>query len=311
MCFLSCISRFLFFVYGTLGPAWHTYKTLNSGDEEFLAWAKYWIVYAFLVTFEVLADIFLSWLPLYMPTKFLLVLWIVLSAPSANVWIFDAILRPMLAKRQEQIDHFLHRGKDKLLSDAFSSMTQLLARSQTSVLPFMSHLWSRSSTSLPDPVSANDLVDATGGGGGGGMVSEDTDSPTASLRTSAQNLSSGSSPVDSLMFVIDESEEIQVGISKATTQLHLDKSVNDLTKKNIMSLESSGILNRRHQRNTKISKTPNNESASSISSKTKLNTQKEDFHDDVEDLLAKSRIEANGQEVRQQRQPTLANRRRH
>ncbi|XP_017002985.3 receptor expression-enhancing protein 1 [Drosophila takahashii] len=307
MCFFSCISRFLFFVYGTLGPAWHTYKTLNSGDEEFLAWAKYWIVYAFLVTFEVLADIFLSWLPLYMPTKFLLVLWIVLSAPSANVWIFDAILRPMLAKRQEQIDHFLHRGKDKLLSDAFSSVTHLLARSQTTVLPFMSHLWSRSSTSLPDPVTANDLVDATGGGAGG-LASEDTDSPTASLRTSAQNLSSGSSPVDSLMFVNDDSEEIQMGISKATTQLHLDKSVNDLAKKNIMSMESSGILNRRNQRKPRISKTPNNESATGISSKAKLNAQKEDFHDDVEDLLAKARIEANGQEVRQQRQ--LTNRRR-
>ncbi|XP_037715991.1 receptor expression-enhancing protein 1 [Drosophila subpulchrella] len=309
MCFFSCITRFLFFVYGTLGPAWHTYKTLNSGDEEFLAWAKYWIVYAFLVTIEVLADIFLSWLPLYMPTKFLLVLWIVLTAPSANVWIFDAILRPILAKRQEQIDHFLHQGKDKLLSDALSSMTNLLSRSQTVVLPFMTHLWSRSNSSLPNPVSSNDLVDATRGGGGGGiMASDDTDSASASVRTSPQNLSSGSSPVDSLMYVNGESEEIPVGISKATTQLRSDQSVNDLAKKSILSLQSSAILNRRVQRKPKIFKVSNDESATGISSKTKLNAQKDDFHDDVEDLLAKSRIEANGQEVRQQRQQ--ANRRR-
>ncbi|XP_016953520.1 receptor expression-enhancing protein 1 [Drosophila biarmipes] len=308
MCFFSCITRFLFFVYGTLGPAWHTYKTLNSGDEEFLAWAKYWIVYAFLVTIEVLADIFFSWLPLYMPTKFLLVLWIVLAAPSANVWIFDAILRPILAKRQEQIDHFLHRGKDKLLSDAISSMTQLLSSSQAVVLPFMTHLWSRSRSSLPDPVRSNDLVYATGGGGGVVMASDDTDSASASVRTSAQNLSSGSSPADSLMYVNHNSEEIQVGVSKATTQLRADHSVKDLAKKHILSLESSGILNRRVQRKPKIFKASNDESAIGISSETKLTSQKEDLHDDVEDLLAKSRIEANGQEVRQQRQ--LGNRRR-
>ncbi|XP_001976464.3 receptor expression-enhancing protein 1 [Drosophila erecta] len=284
MCFLSLMSQFLFFVYGTMGPAWHTYKTLNSGDEEFLAWAKYWIVYAFLITFEVLADAFLSWLPLYMPTKLLLVLWIVLSAPSANVWMFDAILRPVLSKRQEQIDHFLHQGKDKLLSDALSSMTQLLGRSQTVVLPFMAKLWTRSSTS--PLMSSNLLQDATGEGIGG-RPSEDTDSANASV----QNLSSGSSPVGSLENLNDDSGEIQVGASKATTHLQTDKSESDLAKHNLFSPESHRILHRRVQRKVKT--------AMCISSATKS----DHLHDDVEDLLVKSRIETSGQEVRHQRQP--------
>ncbi|KMY96117.1 receptor expression-enhancing protein 2 [Drosophila simulans] len=271
MCFFGLVSQFLFFVYGTMGPAWQTYKTLNSGDEEFLAWAKYWIVYAFLVTFEVLADLFLSWLPLYMPTKLLLVLWIVLSAPAANVWIFDAILRPVLAKRQEQIDHFLHRGKEKLLSDAIASMTQLVAQSQI-VLPLVSNFWSRSSTA---PVQ-----DSTGEGIGG-RTSEDSDSANVSV----QNLSSGSSPVGSLEHLRDDSDELQVGVSKATTHLQAKQSQTDV------SSDSPRMLTRRAQRKFK--------NAIAISSATKL----EDLHDEVEDLLAKSRMETSGQEVRQQRQP--------
>ncbi|XP_016973902.1 receptor expression-enhancing protein 2 [Drosophila rhopaloa] len=303
MYLFSCLSRFLFFVYGTLGPAWHTYKTLNSGDEEFLAWAKYWIVYAFLVTAEVLADTFLSWLPLYMPTKFLLVLWIVLTAPGANVWIFDAILRPVLAKRQEQIDHFLHRGKDKLLSDVFVSMSQLLVRSRTVVLPFMSQLWSKSRPSLLGAENFNDLVDASGV-----RASEDADSASTSVRTSAQNLSSYSSPVGSLMIVNDDFEETQVGVSRATTDLHSEQSLSDVAKNNIVSLESSGILNRRVQRKSRISKTSTDEPTTAFSSKTNLTGQKDELYDDVGDLLAKSVIEATCQETRQHLQPV--NRRR-
>ncbi|XP_043644403.1 receptor expression-enhancing protein 1 [Drosophila teissieri] len=282
MCLFSLLSQFLFFVYGTMRPAWHTYKTLNSGDEEFLAWAKYWIVYAFLITFEVLADVFLSWLPLYMPTKLILVLWIVLSAPSANVWMFDAILRPVLTRRQEQIDHFLNRGKDKLLSDALSSMTQLVARSQ--LLPFVAKLWSRSS---PTPLMSANLMQDVTGEGIGGRPSEDTDSATASV----QNLSSASSPVGSLENLHVDSEEIQVGASKATTHLQPNKSQTDLAKKNFLSPESQRVFNRRAQRKFKTEM--------GISSATKL----EYLHDDVEDLLVKSRIETSGQEVRQQRQP--------
>ncbi|KAI8039888.1 uncharacterized protein LOC128253936 [Drosophila gunungcola] len=290
MCLLSCLSRLLFFVYGTLGPAWHTYKTLNNGDAMFLAWAKYWVVYAFLVTFEVLADTFLSWLPLYMPTKFFLILWIVLTAPAANVWIFDAVLSPVLARRQEQIDHFLHRGQDKLLDDVYVWMTQLLSRNQTNALPFVSHLWSRSSTD-----KSGDLVEATGV-----AASEDPDSAPSSVRTSAQNLSSYSSPVGSLLGVNgDDFEGTQVGVSRATTELHSAQSLNDLVEKNIKLLESSVILNHRVKRKSKISKTSNEE----LPTKTNRNAQKEELYDDVEDLLAKSRIGTTDKEVGQQRQP--------
>ncbi|XP_017045438.1 receptor expression-enhancing protein 2 [Drosophila ficusphila] len=309
MCIFSLVSRILFFVYGTLGPAWHTYKTLNSGDDEFLGWVKYWIVYAFLVTFEVLADAFLSWMPLYMPTKFLLVLWIVLSAPGANVWIFDAILRPVLAKRQEQIDHFLHRGKDKLLSDVFAGMSQMVVRSRTVAMPFVSHLLTRSTTSLPPPKDSGVAADLPGGVAA--RVSEDSDSASASIGNFAQTRSSYSSPAGSSI-ILNDDEEIHVEASKATTHLHAHPSLSELARKNnIMSLEPSDILSRRIQRKPKMTKTSADESATI--SKTKQPAQKEELHDDVEDLLAKSQIETAGQDVRQQRQSvnrrrlTLAN----
>ncbi|KAH8401239.1 hypothetical protein KR009_003945 [Drosophila setifemur] len=294
MCFFSCVTRFIFFVYGTLGPAYHTYKTLNSGDDEFLAWAKYWIVYAFLVSIEVLADTFLIWLPLYMPTKLLLVLCIVVSAPAANVWMFDAILRPVLSKRQEQIDHFLHRGKDKLLSDILETASQLLIRSQNVALPFISHMWARSTTALR---SSRSVVDAAAKSG------EDSESPTGSDVTSAHNLSSGSSPIASSTLVVEGDDNFNITDSKASIypqdNLKIDQALNEPTKKIIMSLDTSSILQRRFPRKQKLGVRVND---GPTPSRTNLSNQRVELFDDVENMLAKSKNEVQGQDVRLQRQ---------
>lgn len=294
MCFFSCVTRFLFFMYGTLGPAYHTYKTLNTGDEAFLAWAKYWIVYAFLVTIEVLADTFFSWLPLYTPTKLLLVLWIVLSAPAANVWMFDAILRPVLSRRQEQIDNFLHRGKDKFLGDILNLSTSLAVRSRSVVLPFMSQLWRRPSLLR---TTEDDLAIKAG---------DDNESHEGSERTSGNNVSICSSPLASSTFANDDSDAFQLCLSKASTHLQAAQlsahSLRDLSKnKPMQSLPFQSPIIVRNRVPRKVGKKLTEEAHHP--SKTNLPPAKEEFFDDVEDLLAKTKNEPHGQDVRVQRQP--------
>ncbi|KAH8318303.1 hypothetical protein KR074_002049 [Drosophila pseudoananassae] len=285
MCFFNCVTRFLFFMYGTLGPAYHTYKTLNTGDDAFLAWAKYWIVYAFLITIEVLADTFISWLPLYTPTKLLLVLWIVLSAPAANVWMFDAIVRPVLSRRQEQIDNFLNRGKDKFLGDIVNLMKWLVVRGRAFVVPFITQMWIRGIMKSPE----DDLAAAIG---------EDNESHEGSEQTSAKNLSICSSPLASSNFANDDSDAFQLSVSKASTHLHhhSSHSLNDLPRNKLV--QSPIFMQRKVSRKMgkRLTEEAHHRSGSTLS------LSKEEFFDDVEDLLAKTQNETLSQDLHEQRQ---------
>ncbi|KAH8233149.1 hypothetical protein KR026_004760 [Drosophila bipectinata] len=289
MCIFSCVTRFLFFIYGTLGPAYQTYKTLNTGDNAFLAWAKYWIVYAFLITIEVLADTFFSWLPLYTPTKLLLVLWIVLSAPAANVWMFDAILRPVLSTRQDQIDNFLNRGKDKILGDIVHLMTLLVMRGRGVVVPFIAQMWNKGSTMK----STEDDLAATNG--------EDNESHEGSEQTSAKNLSICSSPLVSSTFANDDSDVFQLSVSKASTHLHHQSSLSlhDLPRKKLVRpIPCQSPMQRRVSR--KVGKRLTEEAHHPSGSNLAL--PKEELFDDVEDLLAKTQNETPSQDVHVQHQ---------
>lgn len=290
MCFFSYASRLVFYIYGTLGPAYHTYKTLNNGDDEFLAWAKYWIVYAFLVSIELVTDAFLSWMTIYMPIKLFLMLWIVLTAPSANVWMFDAIVHPVLANRQERIDQFLNRGKYKLLNDSLGAVSQMCIHGRTFMRPLISQFWSKSNFSLGGRNNLVELEDLTGGG----IVenAQDSDASTASVQTSRLNVCSRPSPNVSFTHINDPAEELQQ-----------KQSLNDLAK-NTISPDPSGVLRRRVVRKGKQSKVPDTIN----SSQTNLTSPKKKLYDDVEDLLATTRIEPDGQDVRQHRQPGNRNR---
>ncbi|KAH8336962.1 hypothetical protein KR059_009299 [Drosophila kikkawai] len=297
MCLLSYASRLVFFIYGTLGPAYHTYKTLNNGDDEFLAWAKYWIVYAFLITIELVADALLSWVAIYMPIKMIFMLWIVMTAPTANVWIFDAILHPFLTKRQDQIDQFLNRGKYKFLNDSLKTLSQMCVHGRTFVRPLISHWWSKSNMALGVSHNQETLTSATGGEGA--EKGQDSDASSTSVQTSRVNVCTRSSPLTSFTHIADNTENMQPA-------LHSNRSLNELAE-NVISPEPSSATVRR-QILRKVKTLSKKDSGASFPSQSSLTTPKNKLYDDVEDLIATSRIEPDGQDVRQHRQ--LGNRNR-
>ncbi|XP_064551868.1 receptor expression-enhancing protein 3 [Drosophila montana] len=143
MCFFGFITRFLVIIFGILVPARYTHKAL--GEEELNAWGKYWVVYAWLVCMEVAGDTLFNWLPLYVETKLLIVLWLVISAPQASVWVFDSILNPLLGRYMLRIDDILLHGKRHLLGDALSYSLQLCSRSMDTIVPKISEIWKRAS----------------------------------------------------------------------------------------------------------------------------------------------------------------------
>ncbi|XP_032292725.1 receptor expression-enhancing protein 3 [Drosophila virilis] len=143
MCFFGFITRFLVIIFGILVPARYTHKAL--GVEELNAWGKYWVVYAWLVCMEVAGDTLFNWLPLYAETKLLIVLWLVISAPQASVWVFDSILSPLLGRYMTRIDDILLHGKRHLLRDALSYTVQLCSSSIDTLVPKISLIWKKAS----------------------------------------------------------------------------------------------------------------------------------------------------------------------
>lgn len=137
MCFFSIITRFLIIVFGILRPARCTQMAL--GGMELTSWAKYWVVYAFLVSLELVGDTFFAWMPVYAETKLLVVLWLVASAPQSSVWVFDTILNPLLNRHMPKVEHVLKHDKRHLLS--FTS--NFCKQSLNAVLPVVSKFWNK------------------------------------------------------------------------------------------------------------------------------------------------------------------------
>ncbi|XP_012666459.1 receptor expression-enhancing protein 1 isoform X2 [Otolemur garnettii] len=56
------ISRLVVLVFGTLYPAYYSYKAVKSKDiKEYVKWMMYWIIFALFTTAETFTDIFLCW----------------------------------------------------------------------------------------------------------------------------------------------------------------------------------------------------------------------------------------------------------
>ncbi|XP_030560781.1 putative HVA22-like protein g [Drosophila novamexicana] len=158
MCFFGFVTRVLVIVFGVIVPARHTQNAL--GEEELNAWAKYWIVYAWLICIELFGDALFSWLPLYVEAKLLVVLWVVIAAPQSSVWVFDEILDPLLIRHLPQIDELLQRSKRYLLGDAISHSSELCFRSLDTISSIVSQIW-HTPSATPDNDAHSVLSTAT------------------------------------------------------------------------------------------------------------------------------------------------------
>ncbi|XP_064551991.1 uncharacterized protein LOC135437845 [Drosophila montana] len=158
MCFFGFVTRVLVIIFGVILPARHTQNAL--GEEELNAWAKYWVVYAWLICIELVGDSMFNWLPLYAEAKLLIVLWVVIAAPQSSVWVFDEVLDPLMTRYMPQIDDLLRRSKRYLLGDAMIHSSELCYRSLDSISSLVSQIW-LTPISTPDNDSHEVLNTAT------------------------------------------------------------------------------------------------------------------------------------------------------
>ncbi|XP_033182175.1 receptor expression-enhancing protein 1 isoform X1 [Anabas testudineus] len=108
------ISRLVVLVFGTLYPAYSSYKAVKSKDvKEYVKWMMYWIIFALFTTVEVFTDMFLCWLPFYYELKIAFVVWLLSPYTKGSSVLYRKFVHPTLSSKEKDIDDYICQAKDK------------------------------------------------------------------------------------------------------------------------------------------------------------------------------------------------------
>ncbi|XP_017839049.1 receptor expression-enhancing protein 2 isoform X5 [Drosophila busckii] len=118
----SLISRLIILFFGTLYPAYASYKAVRTKNvKEYVKWMMYWIVFAFFTCIETFTDIFLAWFPFYYEIKVVIVLWLLSPATKGSSTLYRKFVHPMLTRREQEIDEYLNQARER----GYSAVLQL------------------------------------------------------------------------------------------------------------------------------------------------------------------------------------------
>ncbi|XP_011693336.1 PREDICTED: uncharacterized protein LOC105453244 isoform X2 [Wasmannia auropunctata] len=111
----SIVSRLVILVFGTLYPAYASYKAVRTKNvKEYVKWMMYWIVFALFTCAETFTDVFFSfWFPFYYEIKIILVLWLLSPATKGSSILYRRFVHPALIRREAEIDEALARATEQ------------------------------------------------------------------------------------------------------------------------------------------------------------------------------------------------------
>ncbi|KAG5831131.1 receptor expression-enhancing protein 3-like isoform X1 [Anguilla anguilla] len=106
------ISRAVVLIFGTLYPAYYSYKAVKSKNvKEYVRWMMYWIVFALYTVVETITDLSLSWFPLYYELKIAFVVWLLSPYTRGASLIYRKFLHPLLSSKEREIDDYIVQAK--------------------------------------------------------------------------------------------------------------------------------------------------------------------------------------------------------
>ncbi|ELU09427.1 hypothetical protein CAPTEDRAFT_156801 [Capitella teleta] len=110
----AIISRVVILVFGTLYPAYASYKAVKTKNvKEYVKWMMYWIVFALFTCVETVGDLFISWIPFYYELKIIFVLWLLSPATKGSSILYRKFVHPQLTKREKEIDAAIAKASDQ------------------------------------------------------------------------------------------------------------------------------------------------------------------------------------------------------
>ncbi|KAE8628809.1 hypothetical protein XENTR_v10000235 [Xenopus tropicalis] len=108
------ISRLVVLIFGTLYPAYFSYKAVKSKDiKEYVKWMMYWIIFALFMTVETFTDLFLCWFPFYYELKIAFVAWLLSPYTKGSSLLYRKFVHPTLSSKEKEIDECLLQAKDR------------------------------------------------------------------------------------------------------------------------------------------------------------------------------------------------------
>lgn len=108
------ISRTVVLFFGTLYPAYYSYKAVKTKNvKEYVRWMMYWIVFALYTVVETITDLTLAWFPLYYELKIAFVIWLLSPYTRGASLIYRKCLHPLLSSREKEIDEYIVQAKER------------------------------------------------------------------------------------------------------------------------------------------------------------------------------------------------------
>ncbi|KAI3964699.1 hypothetical protein MKW92_007869 [Papaver armeniacum] len=147
----SFLTRGLIMAFGYAYPAYECYKVVEKNKpeiEQLRFWCQYWILVAMLTIFERLADIFVSWVPMYCEAKFALFIYLWYPKTKGATYVYDSFFRPYIAQHEKEIDRNLLELKTSAGDLAIHYGQTAVAYGQTRFFEIMHYIASQT-TSRP------------------------------------------------------------------------------------------------------------------------------------------------------------------
>ncbi|XP_028315895.1 receptor expression-enhancing protein 2 [Gouania willdenowi] len=108
------ISRVVILIFGTLYPAYASYKAVKTKSvKEYVKWMMYWIVFALFSTAETVTDLLLSWFPFYFELKIAFVIWLLSPYTKGSGVLYRKFIHPTLSTKEKEIDDYIAQAKDR------------------------------------------------------------------------------------------------------------------------------------------------------------------------------------------------------
>ncbi|KAK1164627.1 receptor expression-enhancing protein 3-like [Acipenser oxyrinchus oxyrinchus] len=108
------ISRAIVLLFGTLYPAYSSYKAVKTKNvKEYVRWMMYWIVFALYTVLETITDLTVSWFPLYYELKIAFVIWLLSPYTRGASLLYRKFLHPLLSSREREIDDYIVQARER------------------------------------------------------------------------------------------------------------------------------------------------------------------------------------------------------
>ncbi|KAH9299152.1 hypothetical protein KI387_030834, partial [Taxus chinensis] len=104
-------------ILGYAYPAFECFKIVEKNKpeiEQLIFWCQYWIIIATLTVLERVLDTSISWLPMYGEAKVAFILYLWYPKTKGTSYVYDAFVRPFVAKYEADIDRSIHELKTRV-----------------------------------------------------------------------------------------------------------------------------------------------------------------------------------------------------